>query len=39
MQTVKESPLIMVYYNFRGQLQPIRNMLCYLDVPFYEIHL
>lgn len=33
------SALILIYYKFRGQLQPIRNLLCYLDVPFVELHL
>lgn len=32
-------PLILLYYRFRGQLQPIRNLYCYLELPFIEIHL
>lgn len=31
-------PLILIYFKFRGQLQPIRNLLCYLEVPFVEVH-
>ncbi len=41
METVNEEPLppILVYYRFRGQLQPIRNLYCYLELPFLEIHM
>lgn len=35
----ESAALILVYYKFRGQLQPIRNLLCYIEVPFYEVHL
>ena len=36
---LKELPPILVYYRFRGQLQPIRTLFCYLEIPFLEIHL
>lgn len=32
-------PLVLVYYKVRGKLQPIRNLIFYLGVPFIEIHL
>jgi len=32
-------PLILVYYKVRGKLQPIRNMVCYLGLKFYEVYL
>lgn len=35
----KSSRLILVYYNFRGQLQPIRNLVCYLQLQHVEVHL
>ena len=28
-----------MYYKVRGKLQPIRNLLFYLELPFLEIHL
>ena len=31
--------LVLVYYNFRGQMQPIRNLMCYLKLTFVEVHL
>ena len=34
-----EFPLILIYYKFRGQLQPVRNICCYLEIPFIEIQL
>jgi hypothetical protein len=34
-----QEPLILVYYSFRGLAQPIRSLLCYLDLPYAEIHL
>jgi hypothetical protein len=34
----ESSPPILIYFKFRGQLQPIRNLLCYLEVPFVEVH-
>lgn len=34
MSSVNSNLLVLVYYNFRGKLQPIRNMLFYLDLPF-----
>jgi hypothetical protein len=30
----ENTPLVLIYFKFRGQLQPIRNLLCYLDIPF-----
>jgi len=32
-------PLIFVYFNFRGKLQPIRHMACCLQLNFVEVHL
>lgn len=32
-------PLVLVYYKVRGKLQPIRNLIYYLGVPFIEIYL
>lgn len=26
----ESAPVILIYYKFRGQLQPIRNLLCYI---------
>lgn len=34
-----EFPLILVYYRFRGQLQSIRTLFCYLELPYIEIQL
>jgi hypothetical protein len=30
---------ILIYYNIRGKLQVIRNLLCYLELGFVELHL
>ena len=38
MSSINSNLLVLVYCNFRGKLQPIRNMLFYLDLPFVEIH-
>lgn len=37
--SLNEFPLILVYYRFRGLLQPIRNLYCYLELPFIELQL
>ena len=39
MLTDKETPLIFLYYSIRGQMQPLRNLLCFLEVPYYDVHL
>lgn len=31
--------LLLVYYNFKGLAQTVRHFLCYLDLPFLDIHL
>jgi hypothetical protein len=38
MENKKHLP-ILIYYNFRGLLQPIRNLLCYLDISYFEIYI
>lgn len=30
--------LILIYFKCKGFGQPVRNLLCYLDLPFSEIH-
>ena len=35
----EDAPLIFVYYHFRGQMQALRNILCYLELPFFEVFL
>jgi len=30
---------ILIYYQLRGQLQPLRNFFFYLQIHFFEIHL
>ena len=30
MPADKSAPLIFIYYSIRGQMQPIRNLLCYM---------
>ena len=32
-------PLIFVYLNLRGKMQPIRNLISYLGLPFVEVHI
>lgn len=32
-------PIILVYFKLRGKLQPIRNIIAYLGLPFFEVHL
>jgi hypothetical protein len=32
-------PLILVYFKLRGKMQPIRNLICYLGLPFFEVHI
>jgi hypothetical protein len=43
MATVQDNQggnlLVLVYYRVRGKLQPIRNLIFYLGLPFLEIHL
>jgi hypothetical protein len=36
---VKEEPIILVYYKFRGMAQIVRNLLCYLNLPFQDIYI
>jgi hypothetical protein len=33
------APLILIYYNIRGKLQPIRNLIAYLQLSCVELHL
>jgi hypothetical protein len=33
------SLLILIYYNIRGKMQPIRNLIAYLGLPYIELHL
>lgn len=33
------TPLILIYYNIRGKLQPIRNLIAYLQLPHIELHI
>ena len=35
----KEYPLVLIYFKGRGKLQPVRNLISYLDLPYYEVHL
>jgi hypothetical protein len=39
MSIANSNLLVLVYYRVRGKLQPIRNLLFYLALPFVEIHL
>lgn len=39
MATLTTTPLVLVYYRVRGKLQPIRNLLFYLQLAFVEVHL
>ena len=32
-----ESPLILVYFNFKGMAQVARHLLCYIGIPFVDI--
>ena len=32
-------PLILVYFKLRGKLQPVRNIICYLGLPYFEVHI
>jgi hypothetical protein len=32
-------PLIFVYFRLRGKMQPIRNLICHLGLPFFEVHI
>lgn len=32
------SQVVLIYFNIRGKLQPIRNLLAYLEVPYTELH-
>lgn len=35
----EQSPIILVYYDFKGLGHLVRQLLCYLDLPFVNIHL
>lgn len=37
--TTTADPLVLVYFKVRGKMQPIRNLVLYLNVPFIEVHL
>ena len=39
MPADKSAPMIFLYYSIRGQMQPIRNLLCFLELPYYDVHL
>ena len=34
-----ESVMALVYFNFRGMAQPVRSLLAYLELPYYNVHL
>ena len=38
MSTLTNNPLVFVYYKVRGKMQPIRNLVLYLSLPFIEVH-
>lgn len=33
----ENSPLILIYLNFKGLAQIIRHLLCYLNIPFVDV--
>ena len=35
----EECPLVLIYFSGRGKLQPVRNLISYLSLPYYEVHL
>lgn len=39
MSKSNNNPLILIYYNIRGKLQVVRNLLCFLNLPFTELHI
>lgn len=39
MSATDNKHLILIYYNIRGKMQVIRNLLCHLRISFQELHL